>query len=215
MEIIPTLLTQDKKAAAKKINRYKGIFSWLQLDIIDNIFVDNTTLSVKDFVGFGPLKYFKPDIHLMTNNPINCLPDCKKIKAKRVIGHIELMDNQSEFIKACQANKFLTGLAVDLPTAISHLNIQVLPLVDAVLLMSVKAGRGGQTFSPLVLAKIKKLSKIKKAKGLKFKIALDGGINDATIKKPFLAGAEIFYVGGFVEKKPKNQLAILKKACYQ
>ena len=287
MQIIPTILTADKKAAQEKLKKYKGIFEWIQLDIVDNVFADNKTLLPIDFASIKELSFFRPDVHLMTKHPIKFLTDCKKIKAKRIIGHIELMADQEKFVQEIIKKRARAGLAVDLPTLIEKLDKNILNKLDIVLLMSVKAGRGGQLLSPLVLQKIKakriighielmadqksfvqgiikkgvevglavdlptpiekldknilnkldvvllmsvkagncgqplsslvlpkikKLVKIKKEEKLIFKIALDGGIKPETIKAPFDAGAEIFYVGSFLDKNSKQALKELKKA---
>lgn len=212
MQIIPTILTADKKAAQEKLKKYKGIFEWIQLDIVDNVFANNKTLLPIDFASIKELSFFRPDVHLMTKHPIKFLTDCKKIKAKRIIGHIELMADQKSFVQGIIKKGVEVGLAVDLPTPIEKLDKNILNKLDVVLLMSVKAGNCGQPLSSLVLPKIKKLVKIKKEEKLIFKIALDGGIKPETIKAPFDAGAEIFYVGSFLDKNSKQALKELKKA---
>ena len=213
VQIIPTILTADKKIAQEKLKKYKGIFEWVQLDIIDNVFADNKTLLPIDFASIRELSFFGPDIHLMTEHPIKFLADCIKIKSRRIIGHIELMSSQKKFVKEVIKKKVKAGLAVDLPTPIGKLDTNVLPQLDVVLLMSVKAGHGGQPFSPLVLPKIKELATIKKERKFAFKIALDGGIKPEIIKEPFGAGAEIFYVGSFLEKETKKVLKELQDSC--
>jgi len=212
VQIIPTILTADKKAVQEKLKKYKGIFEWIQLDIVDNVFADNKTLLPIDFASIKELSFFKPDIHLMTDTPFKLLADCAKIKTKRIIGHIEFMADQKSFVQGVIKKGVEVGLAVDLPTPIEKLDKNILNKLDVVLLMSVKAGNGGQPLSSLVLPKIKKLVKIKKEEKLTFKIALDGGIKPETIKVPFNAGAEIFYVGSFLEKNSKQALKELQKA---
>ena len=206
MQIIPTILTSDLKIAQEKLKKYKGIFEWIQLDVIDNVFADNKTLLPADFASIKELSFFRPDIHLITKHPIKFLPDCIKIKSQRIIGHIELMPSQKNFVQEVVKKGVRAGLAVDLPTPIEKLDKNILNKLDVVLLMSVKAGNSGQPLSSLVLPKIKKLVKIKKEEKLAFRIALDGGIKPGTIKAPFNAGAEIFYVGSFLEKEPKKAL---------
>jgi ribulose-phosphate 3-epimerase len=213
LQISPTLLTNNNNSASFKLTSYLNIFKWIQLDIIDGIFADNKTLTLADYQTINELNNFKKDVHLMVKNPIDYLSACQKIKPKRVIGQIEMMADQEIFIKKAKTTSSQIGLAVDLPTALERLNINLIAKVDLILLMSVKAGFGGQPFSPLVIPKIKKLAKIKKQRKLNFKIALDGGINPKTIKTSYSAGAEIFYVGGFLEKEPKKTLKELKAAC--
>ena len=212
MQIIPTILTSSRKIAQEKLKKYRSIFEWVQLDIIDKVFADNKTLLPIDFAPIKELSFFEPDIHLMVNNPIKLLSDCVKINATRIIGHIELMTDQNNFVQGITSKGTLAGLAVDLPTPVSKLDTNTLPQLDVILLMSVKAGNGGQSFSSLVLPKIEKLVKIRNKEKLAFKIALDGGIKPETIKTPFEAGAEIFYIGDYLQNNPKNALKELQKA---
>lgn len=222
MQIIPTILTADIKEAEEKLQKFKGIFEWVQLDIMDGVFVNNKTLLPRQFFACPSIKFFNLDIHLMVDNPLAFLPDCKILPRcpeystsqveRRVTGQIELMPDQNEFIQKTNHLGIRSGLAVDLSTPLENLNQNLLSELDTVLLMSVKAGWGGQKFQPQVLEKVKKLAKIKKEKGLNFKIALDGGINPENIKSVYQAGVEIFYVGSFLGENPKERLEELKKA---
>jgi len=214
MQIIPTILTKELAKARTKLKKYQNIFSWVQLDITDGVFVANHNLTLSDFSQLFELRYFKIDLHLMVKEPLFFLDEAKRVQPQRIIGHIELMQDQLLFINQVKQMRAQTGLAVDLPTPLSKLEFDLLPQLDIVLLMSVKAGWGGQKFNPGVLAKIKRLAKIKKEKGLKFKIALDGGINIETMKKPLKEGVEIFYIGDYLFADPKNTLEKLKRVFY-
>ena len=208
--VIPTLITANPHIAKDKLVSLSGTFPWVQLDIIDGVFCGNKTLQIKDYLNIPHLSSFKTDIHLMVREPVNFIADCRKIGAKRIIGQIELMTDQKLFVQRVKQKKILVCLAVDLPTPLAKLNFNLLPDLDVVLLMSVKAGRGGQAFSKDVLTKTRNLAKIKEENKLTFKIAVDGGINPKTAKTAYKAGVEIFYVGSFLDKNPKEGLEKLK-----
>jgi len=74
----------------------------------------------------------------------------------------------------------------------------VLDLVDYVLVMSVNPGFGGQKFIPSSLEKVRKLATMRTAKGLNFRIEIDGGIDLQTIGPAVKAGVEIFVAGSAV-----------------
>jgi ribulose-phosphate 3-epimerase len=74
----------------------------------------------------------------------------------------------------------------------------VLDLVDHVLIMSVNPGFGGQKFIPSSLEKVRKLATMRTAKGLNFRIEIDGGIDLETIGAAVKAGVEIFVAGSAV-----------------
>jgi len=212
VQIVPTLLTAEKKIAKEKLTLYKGIFEWVQLDIMDGIFVDNKTLLAGEFLGIPNLASFKLDLHLMVDDPLSYLASCQAINAARVIGQVEKMSDQKLFVEKTLNHTCQVGLAIDLPTALEKLEKKVLPQLDVVLVMSVKAGWGSQSFHPEVLQKVKKLAQAKKQKGLTFKIALDGGINLDNISDIAKAGAEIVYVGSAVQNNPRESLRQLYKA---
>ena len=211
MQIIPTILTNDRQKAGVKLKKYQDIFAWVQLDIIDGVFSQNRTLLPDEFSKLAELYAFKVDVHLMVDEPVTYLSLCQKINAKRVIGQIEMMMDQEQFVVQSHQLNFQVGLAVDLPTNLEKLDKNLLSQLEVILLMSVKAGFGGQPFALMVLEKIKKLVTIKKEKKLKFKIALDGGLDPKTIKAPYYAGAEIFYIGSLLETDPKGMLKKLKR----
>jgi len=74
----------------------------------------------------------------------------------------------------------------------------VLDIVDVVLVMSVNPGFGGQRFIPGALEKVRKLATMRTAKGVDFRIEMDGGIDLDTIGPAVRAGAEIFVAGSHI-----------------
>jgi ribulose-phosphate 3-epimerase len=98
---------------------------------------------------------------------------------------------------------------------------EVLDLVDYVLVMSVNPGFGGQKFIPGSLAKIKKLVALRAARGLNFRIEVDGGVGLDTIGEIVRAGAEILVAGnavfgkGDAKKNVEKLLAAGKEATLQ
>lgn len=71
----------------------------------------------------------------------------------------------------------------------------ILPDLDAVLLMSVNPGFGGQHFIPAVLDKIKALKNIIADKGLNTRIEVDGGVKPDNAVGIAAAGADILVMG--------------------
>ena len=67
--------------------------------------------------------------------------------------------------------------------------------VAAVLVMTVEPGSGGQPFIPEMLAKIRGLADLRRARGLGFEIAVDGGIGPETASLVVQAGASVLVAG--------------------
>jgi ribulose-phosphate 3-epimerase len=67
-----------------------------------------------------------------------------------------------------------------------------------VLVMSVNPGFGGQKFIHGSLSKIAKLARIRRERGLNFRIEVDGGISLETVADVVRAGAELLVAGSAV-----------------
>jgi len=70
--------------------------------------------------------------------------------------------------------------------------------VDYVLVMSVNPGFGGQKFIPGSLEKVRKLATMRNAKGLDYRIEIDGGVSLNNVAEIAKAGAEILVAGNAV-----------------
>jgi ribulose-phosphate 3-epimerase len=108
------------------------------------------------------------------------------------------------------------GLAIDIDTPVSDIDSTILNNLDAILLMSYPAGVGGQPFDPKVLDKIKKLDGIRARDETPFKICVDGGITEKTIRQVRQAGADEVAVGRIIfEGDLKENLLRFKEAAYK
>ena len=137
----------------------------------------------------------KLDFQLMVVEPINWIERCVRAGADRIIGHIEHMEDQLEFVGKVQETGSYVGLGVDLATPINKLDPTILTSIDVVLVMSVPAGHGGQEFSDKVIKKIKRLSEIRDRDSTPFKIQVDGGVTVDTIYNVHKIGADEVSVG--------------------
>ncbi len=155
------------------------------------------------------------DIHLMVRSPQKYVDKFIKSYANIITVHREYFDNDSqviETIKKIQKNKMIAGVAVDLPTDVKILD-PILAYCDLVLVMSVDIGASGQKFDESAVEKVKYLANIRKEKGYKFLIEVDGGINNQNCSKLTKNGADILVSGSYVFNDTNSQQAIasLKK----
>jgi len=199
--IVPTILTNDPNEAKEKISFLKGRASRVQIDIIKQWFASPQTISPEDLMGaVSPEDNFFLDWHLMTADPVVYLDKDLPEPTGLVIGQIEMMTSQLEFVRRAKEEGYQAGLAIDLETPLKKLKLQALDFCDQVLVLAVRAGRGGQKFSPSCLLKIRELSSWRQKEGWDFQIAVDGGLNAKTIPLCFEAGAEVFCVGNSIWK---------------
>lgn len=196
--IIPTILTDNIDEVKEKFGLLAGQVDRVQIDIIDGKFADNLTIAPVDLLGLEESKGFSLDFHLMVDDPVVLL-DCNwPGSTNQITGQIELMFSQIEFVRMAKEKGFSSGLAVDLETKITKLDIQALDLTDQVLLLGVKAGFGCQTIDPAVLVKIRELAVWRQKEHWSFKIGVDGGIDETSLAFSHKMGAEEFFVGSAI-----------------
>jgi len=175
VEIIPAILTSNPAEAKELIEKAEGKVGRVQIDIIDGVFANNKTIDPITIQEVDSKIQF--DFHLMVKEPVKWVEKCVRAGGDRIIGQIEMMENQAEFIDKVLSTEAKAGLAVDLDTPVMDLKQDYLKEVSVILLMSVKAGFGGQAFNDKVLKKIDELSEIRKRDKMKFKICVDGGVS--------------------------------------
>lgn len=193
IEIIPSILTNKVQEASELIGRCDGVVRRVQIDVIDGVFANNKTVLPED-IDIQDVSVAM-DFHLMVDSPIDWVERCVNAKADRIIGQIEMMDDQMEFIDMVQKNNLRVGIAIDLDTPVSKINPDVFGIVDVILVMSVKAGFGGQEFNLKALDKVIELSKIRDDKSAPFRICIDGGVNKNNIADIENSGANEVVIG--------------------
>jgi len=189
-EIVPTILTADFSEYIKKMQSLKGVCPRVQVDIIDGKFVGNQTISLESLKN--EQTDLRIDLHLMVKEPEEWVNRALEILPDRLIGQVEMMYEPEKFINRATEGGFEVGIALDLDTPVESVPEEIYHMIDLVLLLSVKAGFGGQEFDEKVLEKIEK---VKKIVGDLVVIGIDGGLTDENIKLCQKKGADIFYVG--------------------
>jgi len=194
IQIIPAILTNDEKELQERIALCEGVTNQVQIDIIDGVFADNKTIDPSDLT-FIDTKLFI-DYHLMVKEPIDWVQKCYDDgRGDRLIGQIEMMYSQKLFIEEVKERGLAVGLALDIDTPVEKLDPAVLYAVDVILVMSVKAGFGGQEFNTKVLQKIEELDHIRARDELSFKICDDGGISLENIDEVNVEGVDEVVIG--------------------
>lgn len=168
------------------------------LDVMDGLFVKSQTV---DYTYLEQLKMSSTllfDVHLMVQNPSKVIKKYADAGANILTIHYEAFEEAKKFIKALKKIRklnMMAGIAIDIDTDIKYIE-PFLKYCDLVLVMSVKAGKGGQEFNVNVLKKIKELRKL----DTRVLIEVDGGINNKTTPQCVKAGADIVVSGSYIYK---------------
>jgi len=185
MQIIPTVgLKKDFEEAETRIKEVCKFSRWVQIDVCDNVFAPGKTFELEllrklDFETNSSLW----DVHLMVKEPISWVNKCISVGSSRIIGQVEMMTDQIEFLERVKSEAAEAGLAFDVDTKIEKINGDW----DIVLIMGRQAGFGYYDFEEKVL------DKIKTVKDMGYFVGVDGGADVNNIFKIEQAGADIVY----------------------
>lgn len=186
MEISVSILNLENKKELPNIEKCNP--EMIHLDIMDGEFVSE----VSDF-NLEELNDYDYDVHLMVKNPIKYIEKYKVLNPKYITFHIEIGKTSKYIKKIKKISK--VGIAINPETDVEVL-IPYLKDIDQVIVMSVHPGRGGQEFLMSSIFKIEELYKCREANNLNFKISVDGGVNDFTIK--YLNMCDTVVAGSFI-----------------
>lgn len=177
VQVIPGILEQDFEKIKERIKLIENLVSWAQIDLLDNSLFGESNFN--DPTQFGKLKTpLNLELHMMVKNPQRMISAWAEAGFKRFIAHTEGLENIDGFITEVKENLGLeAGLAVDLETPVDAV-LPYLNQVDCVLIMTVAAGKSGQSFHPEALEKIVEIKKLRSD----IAIEIDGGVNLKTGK---------------------------------
>src|SRR4051794_27475029 len=128
----------------------------VHLDVMDGHFVPNLSYGAPVIADWRKRTDFPFDAHLMMSDPGRYLDDFVKAGCDIVIVQIEAVPDPSELIGRIKAAGCRASLAINPPTPLAAIE-PFLDQLDAVLVMSVMPGFGGQKFDASVLDKVRAL----------------------------------------------------------
>ncbi|MGM0441379.1 MAG: ribulose-phosphate 3-epimerase [Elusimicrobiota bacterium] len=209
MKISVSILNLDFRKLEKEMNRIeKGKPNSFHMDIMDGHLVDN--------ISFGPdivktvrrITELPIHSHLMITNPEKFTDRFFESGSSTVTIHAEALTRENKSL--LKKNNLGLSLNPDYPVE------KIYPYLDKVkrvLIMSVYAGFGGQSFIEESLERINKIAEKRKKRGLDFKISVDGGINVDTALLCKQAGADEVSVGSYITRSdnPAGRIKAIKK----
>jgi ribulose-phosphate 3-epimerase len=196
--ILPSLLSADFARLADDIAAVeRGGAEMLHVDIMDGHFVPNLTMGPPVVKSIRKVTKCILDVHLMITDPDTYAPLFIAAGADQVSVHYEAATHLDRTIRNIQALGAKAGVVLNPATPVSLLE-DMLDVVDYVLVMSVNPGFEAQKFIPNALNKIRRLDQTRRARGLAFKIEIDGGVNRDNVESIVQAGCDWLVAGSSV-----------------
>ena len=193
--IAPSMLKCDFGNLAGEVERLTAanakVLHW---DVMDGHFVPNLSYGPMLIERVRPLTEMLFDAHLMISEPERYLDEYLKAGCEAITVHIEAVPQPTSLLRRIRDAGRVAGLALNPQTPLSAVE-PFLAEIDLLLVMSVQAGFGGQSFIP---ASIAKLRDARKMIGSETILSVDGGIGTKTIAGCAAAGTDLFVAGSAI-----------------
>jgi ribulose-phosphate 3-epimerase len=178
----------------------------LHLDVMDGHFVPNLTFGPVVCAAIRRCTDLCLDAHLMITDPDRYLEAFAAAGVDAVTIHAEARSPLPETLSRIADLGLRPGISLNPDTDLAAIE-PVLGAVDLVLVMTVQPGFGGQRFDARGPQRIASLADLRRERGLRFAISVDGGVNDRTAAACREAGADILISGSWFCQHPDRSRA--------
>jgi ribulose-phosphate 3-epimerase len=192
--IAPSLLAADFARLGEEAETVAADADWLHIDVMDYHYVPNLTIGLPVVQSLRKASSLPFDCHLMIEAPERWAIGYAEAGAHNVTFHIEAATDPIGLARDLRAAGTRAGLAIDRDTPVEPY-LEILPYFDTLLIMTIKAGFGGQQFMPELLDKVRVARRHVNAGHLDLRLEVDGGIDEDSIVAAAEAGADTFVAG--------------------
>ncbi|MBN1894106.1 ribulose-phosphate 3-epimerase [bacterium] len=217
MKISPSILSADFSRLGEQIRAVeKAGAETIHLDIMDGHFVPNISFGPPVVRSIRKATGLRLWSHLMIEEPLRYLEAFRKAGSDGILFHRESVGDAAEMIRRIHDMGMKAGIAINPGTETGFLK-DILSDLEAVLIMTVHPGFGGQTLIPETLVHIRETRRLAAALSIPPVIGADGGIDLDTLRKVIHAGADNLVIGSaiFDREDPAEAFRELLKAARQ
>ncbi len=208
MLVAPSMLAADFGNMAAEV---KNIEKWgadiVHADVMDGVYVPNITFGMPMVKAFKQNSNLPVDAHLMITKPEKYVGKFCDAGADIVTFHPDASDDVQGALDIIKSKGKKCGLVVNADVDFDVVK-PYLSKIDMLVIMTVQAGFGGQSFMPQCLEKAK-LGAIEREKhGYKYLIEVDGGVSEKNIALLKDVGVDVAVAGSSVFKSENPQKTI-------
>ena len=209
IQVAPSLLSADFLKLGQEVEFHNSKADIIHLDIMDGQFVPNLSFGFPVVEAVSRLAGIPLDVHLMIVQPGKYIERFAAAGASMISFHYEAaLSSTPDLLKQIRSLGVKAGIAINPDCPVESI-FPYLDRLDFVLVMSVFAGFGGQSFIPASLERIAAIRKALDGIGRKdVPIEVDGGIGPSNAASVVQAGASILVAGSSVFGAPDPAAAI-------
>ncbi|HIU21646.1 MAG TPA: ribulose-phosphate 3-epimerase [Candidatus Limadaptatus stercorigallinarum] len=208
MKVAPSILSADFGKMAEAVqNIEKWGADWVHCDVMDGVYVPNITFGMPMVKALRKYTDMFLDVHLMITRPEKYVGQFCDAGADLVTFHPEASEDVEGALNEIKSKGVKCGLVVnaDQPFSVAE---PYLDRIDLLLIMTVQAGFGGQSFKEDCLEKVRRGAEIKREKVYSYEIEIDGGVSPANIERCKDAGGTVVVAGSAVFKAEDPAAAV-------
>lgn len=196
VQIVPTLFSTNEDQFRERVRtimtskRFRT--GWVQLDLMDGIFVPRTGVGL-DVIRKYPMTDYKKEAHLMVSDPSLYMADLVAYGVDRIVFPIEIDEDIATLIQTIHRHGVLVGVSLNPETDIA----EVFPhsqAIDGILVMSSHPGQEGQVLPQETYSRIREVKK----RFPHATIGVDEGVTDTNAMQLVQAGADYLAIGSFL-----------------
>jgi ribulose-phosphate 3-epimerase len=193
--ISPSVLNSDLTRLADSLRLLEQAGAdYVHLDVMDGVFVPNISIGIPVVASVRAATSLPLDVHLMIDAPERYIAEFIEAGADILTVHVEATRHPHRALQMIRERGASPGLALNPGTPINHA-IELLPLCDLVLVMSVNPGFGGQKFIPQTLDRLERLRAAIHDGGYQTLVEVDGGVSAHNAAEIASAGADVLVSG--------------------